>query len=333
MVKKDEVLNMKILVIGYGSMGRRRIRLVSQMVPECSFICVDTNPSRLNQIKEDGHIAFDRLDDAIAMHPEIAFVCTSPGHHAEIILQLISSHIHVFTELNLVSDYYDDIINKSKSENVKVFMSNTMLYDKQIRAIENVVAKQPQKLTYIYHVGQYLPDWHPWESYKDFFIGQKKTNGCREILAIQLPWIIRTFGLSKSTHVIKRKNTALEIDFDDTYIISIEHENGITGVFVCDVLARNAVNYLEVMGEGVHIRWDGTPESLQSFNTSEGKMERLQSYNEIEHIDGYAEIINEDQYKDEIKAFLDWVYDDKKPVYSFEDDKYILQLIDMIEGV
>ena len=330
---KCEVIIIKVLVVGYGSMGRRRIRLLKQICSNSTFVCVDTNFDRLKQIENDGHVGFDNLNDAIEEKPDMAFVCTSPGHHAEIIIHLISVHIHVFTELNLISDYYDDIIKLSKAENVKVFMSNTMIYDKQIIAIENVVKNRPQKMTYIYHVGQYLPDWHPWESYKDFFIGKKKTNGCREILAIQLPWIIRVFGKVIKTQVIRKKNTSLEIDYEDTYIIFFEHENNVTGVFVCDVLARNPVNYLEVMGEETYIRWDGTPESLISFDKEKDRMERVQSYNSTEHIDGYAEIINENQYKDEIKAFLDWVYADKEPSYSFEEDKYILQLIDSIEGI
>ncbi len=323
---------MRILVVGYGSMGRRRIRLLKQIVPNCEFICVDNNPDRLEQIRIDGFKGCEALSEAIDLHPDLAYVCTSPGHHAEIISQIISAHIHIFTELNLVSDYYDEIVEQLQKENVKVFMSNTMLYDKQILAIEREIKKASDNLTYIYHVGQYLKDWHPWESYKDFFIGKKETNGCREILAIQLPWIIRVFGKVKNTSVIRKKNTSLDIDFEDTYIISTEHENGNTGVFICDVLARNAVNYLEVMGENTHIRWDGTPETLLSFDCNTNKMKIMKSYDSVEHVEGYANIINEDQYRDEIKAFLDWINEDKKPVYSLQEDKYVLDLIDHIEG-
>ena len=322
---------MRILIVGLGSMGKRRIRLLSQLIPECEFICVDNNHVRLEQLKKDGYIGFNLLSDAIALHPKLAFVCTSPGHHAEIILQLISKHIHVFTELNLISDKYDEIIKESKAKNVKVFMSNTMLYDKQIISIGTELKKR-NKLTYIYHVGQYLPNWHPWESYKDFFIGKKETNGCREILAIQLPWIIRLFGKVKKFSVIKKKNSSLDIDFYDTFIISMEHENGNSGVFICDVIASNAVNYLEVMGENLHIRWEGTPETLLSFDNESRKMKVLKSYDSIEHVDGYANIINEDQYRDEIKAFLDWIYENKQPLYSFKDDSYTLDLIDAIES-
>lgn len=325
---------MDILVIGYGSMGRRRIRLIKKILKEkkVSFTCVDTNPDRLIQIEKDGNRAYSNIDDALVNRYDIAFICTSPGYHAEILLKVINSGIDVFTELNLVADRYDEIIANAKQKKVKVFMSNTLFYDKEISAIKDYFSENNSKMTYIYHVGQYLPDWHPWESYRDFFIGHKRTNGCREILAIQLPWMVDLFGDIKKISVIRKKNTSLEIDYEDTYIINIEHLNGNSGVFVCDVLARKAVNYLEIMTEEKHLFWNGTPESLSVYNTNKKQMEVLQTYNNFEHIEGYADIISENQYEDEIKAFFEYVYDNKKPKYTLEQDRKILEIINEIEA-
>ena len=324
---------MKILIVGYGSMGRRRIRLLKSVSNDNVFMCVDNNPKRLEQIKEDGHIGYARLDDAISEKPDVAFVCTSPGHHAEIILSLVDAGIHVFTELNLLSDKYEEIILKAQQNNVKVFMSNTMLYDKEIKAIMQQVGRRPQNHTYLYHIGQYLPDWHPWESYKDFFIGKKETNGCREILAIQLPWLIKLFGKVEKISTIRKKSTKLDIDFNDTYVITLEHENGNTGVFICDVLARKAITYLEILSEKTHIIWNGSPDSLLSFDEQINGLKLLESYKSVEHLEGYAETIHEDEYLDEIKAFFDYIFHNCEPLYSLEEDKYIINLIDEIEGI
>ena len=143
---------MKILIVGYGSMGRRRIRLLQHMSADYTFICVDNNAKRLEQISADGYKGFARLSDAIAQKPDAAFVCTSPGHHAEIILEIIEAGIHVFTELNLISYRYDEIISKANEKHVKVFMSNTMLYDKQILSIMEKVGTNPNHLSYIYQI-------------------------------------------------------------------------------------------------------------------------------------------------------------------------------------
>lgn len=324
---------MKILVIGYGSMGRRRIRLCKRLYPNAEFICVDNNIERVNAITKDGHVAYRSLDEAIKNKPDVAFVCTSPGNHAGIILELISEHIDTFTELNLISESYDEIMRCAEKNKVRVFMSSTMLYDAQIVAIENEIKNSHGSLTYIYHVGQYLPDWHPWESYKDFFVGQKKTNGCREIYAIQLPWIIDAFGPVKSLTTISKKSTELDIDYNDIYCTLLEHENGTHGVMVVDVLSRQATTALEIIGEQLHIKWNGSPDSLLSFNKESNQMQRLDSYKKLEHEEGYSEMINENEYLDEISAFFDWINNGNNPKYTLKDDQYILGLIDKIEGI
>ena len=53
-------------------------------------------------------------------------------------------------------------------------MSSTLQYRKEIQFIKEEVKKVSGKVNYIYHVGQYLPDWHPWENYKDFFVGDAR---------------------------------------------------------------------------------------------------------------------------------------------------------------
>ncbi len=323
---------MKALIIGYGSMGRRRIRLLKKIYEDCEILCVDNNPERQKQILADGYRCISNLSEAITENPEIAFVCTSPGKHAVIINELIDNKINVFTELNLVSDSYEEIIKKANENNIVVFMSSTMLYNKQIIAIDDELKKTNKPVTYIYHVGQYLPDWHPWESYKDFFIGKKETNGVREIYAIQLPWIINTFGEIEKINTSAQKCTDLEIDFQDSIVASFIHRNGNIGVFVADTVSRKASVSLEVIGEDVHLFWGGKPDSLKKYDFERKELVNIETYKTTTHKEGYADNIIEDQYLDEIKDFIGAVKRESIPKYSLEKDKYTLSIIDKIEG-
>jgi len=322
---------MKALIVGYGSMGRRRIRLLNSIVSDVDFVCVDSNSDRIKQIQEAGLTAYECLDDAVRERPDIAFVCTPPGHHAELILRLIEHGVHVFTELNLVSTQYDQIIDKARKAGVTVFMSGTMLYDKRIAAIDAIVKKQAKPLTYLYHVGQYLPDWHPWEQYQTFFASRKETSGVRELYAVQLPWIINTFGTIASLKTASRKCSSLEIDYSDSVITILEHDNGNMGVFAVDVVSRKATTHLEVLGEDVHIIWDGHNDDLYAFNVKENCMQALLTYKSTQHIDGYSDNIIEDRYREEIQNFLDVVYSGARPKYSLQKDQYTLKIIDEIE--
>lgn len=323
---------MKVIVVGYGSMGRRRIRLLSRLISDCEILCVDSNDTRRRQALGDGYECVSDLQDAIAQGGDIAFVCTSPGHHAEIILQLLEAKIHVFTELNLIDTEYSKIIALSEEKNTVVFMSSTMLYDKQIQEIDRLVKATSKPVSYIYHVGQYLPDWHPWEDYKNFFIGKKETNGVKEIYAIQLPWIINTFGEIKDVTSIKEKCTNLDIDFEDTIISTFQHVNGNVGVFVADTVSRKAITSLEVIGEDIHLFWNGCNDGLCFFDTEIGKLCQINCYDKVEHEQGYADNIIENRYSDEIQDFLNAVKGVSLPRYSLEKDKYTLSIIKRIYG-
>lgn len=324
---------MKVLVVGYGSMGRRRIRLYKQLDKDAQFICVDSNPERIKQIKDDGHTSFADLNEAVKEEPDLAFVCTSPLSHAAIIPVLLQNKINTFTEINLSSKNYDQMISLAKENGVKLFLSSTMLYKKQIKKIKELVQKETLPLTYIYHIGQYLPDWHPWESYKDFFIGKKESNGCREIYAIQLPWIVDTFGDVINLTTVSQKSTKLEIDYDDSYITTFEHKNGNKGVFVVDVVSRVATTYLEVIGENIHLTWDGSNDGLKIYNIVDKKVETFIAYENEVHNENYAANIVENTYLDEIKDFINYVQNGTAPKWSIQKDYAVLDLIDKIEGI
>lgn len=191
--------------------------------------------------------------------------------HAKLINLCLKNKLHVFTEINLVSDLYDENIKLAHDNNCVLFLSSTFLYEEDTKAIINKVRPCNEKLNYIYHVGQYLPDWHPWESYNNYFIGNPRTNGCREIMAIDMPWLVSAFGDIAKVCAIKSKNTDLNIDYADNYLITIEHVTGAKGVFAVDVVSRKATRYLEVYGEKLHLTWNGTSDSLYEYDYLKSK--------------------------------------------------------------
>ena len=89
---------------------------------------------------------------------------------------------------------------------------------------------------YRYHIGQYLPEWHPLENYKGFFVNNIRSNGCREIFAIELPWLIDAFGDVENVTSIHKKVSGLDIPYDDMYVVNILHKSGIIGNLTVDIV-------------------------------------------------------------------------------------------------
>ena len=324
---------MKALIVGLGSMGKRRIRLLKGIDPSIEIIGVDTWDERRAQVEEMGHKTFASIAEAAAEKPDVAFVCTATLSHYSILKELLTYKINSFTELNLVKDGYEELMALAEANNTVLFLSSTMLYRGEINFILDEVKKYDKPVSYIYHIGQYLPDWHPWESYKNFFVGNKRTNGCREIFGIEMPWLIEAFGKVKDVYSVSNKVTDLDIDFDDRYFVTLTHESGARGVLSVDVVCPKAVRNLEVYGEGLHLFWEGNPKALYKFNNETKEKEFVNTYVTFEHDSRYSDNIVENAYVDEMQNFLNVVKGTEQPKYSFSKDLYTISVMDKIEGI
>ena len=249
--------------------------------------------------------------------------------HDSIISECLKRKWHVFTELNLVSDGYEKNIKLARENGCKLFLSSTFYYREEIKYIKEYIKNN--NWNYNYHIGQYLPDWHPWETYKDFFVGDVRTNGCREIMAIEFPWLTAVFGKVEKFNVISNKISSLNIEYNDNYLIQLVHENGNKGNIIVDVVSPVAVRRFEAYSESKYIRWNGTPDSLKQYDKESDHLKKV-TLNEIEeHKDEYRQFVVENAYANEIKEFFDVVLLNKIPLYGFEQDLEILELIDELE--
>lgn len=315
-------------------MGKRRIRLIKQMYKNVDIIGADLNERRRKEVAElfnirivnNLELALDKAEYAAA------FVCSAPLTHSEIILKCLEKKINVFSEINLTDDRYEELIQLADKKGCRLFLSSTPMYRNDIEYITSKIQTQKKSLGYVYHVGQYLPDWHPWENYKDFFVGDKRTNGCREIFAIELGWITHAFGDIISVSTAKSKNSSLNINYHDSYIVTIVHASGHKGVMIVDVVSRMSVRKLEVIGEDLHLLWDGNPDSLRDYDIALKQLIPINTYVQIDHNERYSSSIIENAYLEEIKDFFAYIAGDSVPKYSFQKDKQILQIIDIIES-
>lgn len=325
---------MKIIVIGLGSMGKRRLRLLSER-SDVTLFGIDSQEYRCEEVREKfGITCFKSITEAIEVESiDAAVISTSPLSHAAIIKECLTHNLHVFTEINLVQDGYEENMALAKENDLVLFLSSTFLYRKETQKIIEMVQNAKCPLNYIYHVGQYLPDWHPWESYNNYFIGNPRTNGCREIMAIDLPWVMTAFGPIKNVYAVKSKNTELNITYNDNYLITLEHECGHKGVFAVDVVSRKSGRNIEIFGEQLHLSWNGTADTLMVFNIKENKEEVVAFDDASEHVEGYAAFVTENPYREELNSFLKQIADRNYiPAWDFDKDKTILDIIDQIES-
>ena len=248
---------------------------------------------------------------------------------AAVIGALLDHDLPVFTELNLVSDGYRENMAKAAAKKLPLFLSSTMLYRRETQYIKRQVAEFGKPVHYIYHIGQYLPDWHPWENYKNFFVGNARTGGVREIFGIDLPWLLDAFGDVESVTVQKDTISDLGLPYPDCVTLLLRHKGGVQGVLAADVVSRKAVRSFECFGDGIHLFWEGNPKALYEFK--DGDKRFVNTYASFEHDSRYSDNIVENAYVDELTNFFGVLKGDEQPKWSFEKDLKAIELMDRIE--
>ena len=91
----------KILIVGLGSMGKRRIRNL-QKLGYRQLIGFDLRDDRIIETKKKYKIkCFNNFQNALTEKPNMMLICTPPNLHKEYAKKAIQKNIHVFLELNL----------------------------------------------------------------------------------------------------------------------------------------------------------------------------------------------------------------------------------------
>lgn len=236
----------------------------------------------------------------------------------------------VFTELNLVKDGYAENIAKAKAKGLPLFLSSTMLYRRETQYIKAEVARFARPVHYIYHIGQYLPDWHPWENYKNFFVSDARSGGVREIFGIDLPWLLDAFGAVESVAIQKDSISGLGLPYADCVTLLLRHKGGAQGVLAADVVSPKAVRNFECFGEGLHLFWEGNPKALYHFK--DGEKQFVDTYGAFTHDARYSDNVVENAYVDELTNFFAVLAGTAQPRYSFEQDESAIALMDKIDA-
>ena len=326
---------MKLLVVGLGSMGKRRIRNLRALGVE-AIIGYDPRADRRAEAAEKYGIA--TIADwtvAAAETVDAWVVSTPPDTHLDYAFQAVERGRSFLTEVGVPDPRLERLVaaigTARDGRGVVGAASCTMRHFPGPKLAKEILAagRLGRPLVMTYHFGHYLPDWHPWESYKDFYVSKRETGACREILCFDLIWLVDLLGPVAAVTGMRGRVGNLDADIDDVCQAVLGFQGGAIGNVLIEVAARPPVRRLWLNGTEGTFEWDHTANTARLWTASTGAWETLPlDRGRMEA--GY--IYAEEPYINEMADFLAAIRGERPWPHDFAADAAVRSLALSIEN-
>ncbi len=251
---------MKILIVGLGSIGERHLQNLLRLgFKDISvFRRSGRKPRTLvgNEFK-----TFTDWQSAVDEKPEAVVITNPTPLHVPFAIDAAQRGAHLFIEKPLSSSLgraneLRDLIAQNHLVNLIGYNMRFHPCLQKVREImQSGILGQP--LSARAEFGQYLPDFHPWEDYRQGYAARRELGGGALFTnSHEVDYLYWLFGPVENVSCIARKLSTLEIDVEDTAALTLEHESGVLSEVHLDFIQRTYSRSLQIIGSEGTLRCD-----------------------------------------------------------------------------
>ena len=311
---------MKFLIIGCGSIGERHIRNLNNLSAG-KILAYDINPDRLHLMKENYNVeTYETIEKGLNQNPDLVLVCTPPSLHITFAMKAIDSGAHVFVEkpISHVIEGVNELLAEAKKKNLKVFVGYNHRFYEGVKLLKKIFDDGAigKPLSIKAEFSQYLPDWRPWQDYRESYTAKKELgggiilDGSHEIDYVR--WIL---GEIKEVSCSADKISDLEVDVEDTADISVKFENNAIGEIHLDFIQKGYTRNCKITGERGTITLDYPKKIVELYSSDNKKCKKFPIKSEVSNT-----------YVQEIKHVIECIKTNKEPLINGDSAKKVLEI-------
>lgn len=322
---------MKVLQIGLGSMGKRRIRNLDALGIK-AVTGFDLRDDRRKEVGNKYHIpTISKLNEDIISESDVFIVSTPPDRHLKYMQLAVKHRKPAFVEASVIREGLEKLREIAKKKDVLIVPSCTLKFHPGVETIKEIVlsGKYGRICNFTFIMGQYLPDWHPWEDIRDFYVSKRETSASREMVAFELTWLFGITHYPEEVFAFYGKTHDMGVNIDDTYNVNLKFKDFL-GTLVVDVVSRYATRSLIMNLEKAQIRWNWDEKVVKLYDAENKRW--VHYYEPAGQAEaGYNVNIIEKMYIEEMRAFIDAVYGIKPFPNTLDEDIKVLTILERAE--
>ena len=307
-----QTINMKkILVVGYGSIGKRHVEnLLSISNLE---IIVYTKRNDVKKLKKHAKV-YRTLKQCLKEKPDMGIISNETSLHVTTAIKLAKEGLDLFLEKPLSNSLKDveklhTIVKKKK---LITQMGCNLRFHPCIKKIKSMI--EQQKIGKIISVQvqtcSYLPDYHPWEDYRKGYAARKDLGGGVLLTQIhEIDYMYWLFQEVENVISMSGKFSDLDITAEDYVSSLLKFRNKIIGELHMDYFQRPDFKSCKIRGTKGEIYWNSDNNCVNIYN-----MNKKRWKTELE-VKNYQRNFS---YVEQLKHFLKCVKQRKETINDIE---------------
>lgn len=210
---------MKILIVGYGSIGQMHARVLSG-IGGADIGLVRHKPGPAD---ESGYQTFYTLEDSLDFMPDGVIISNPTSLHVDTTLFYAQRGIRALVEKPVSADA--DSAQRLAGVSDLMRVAYVMRFSKLAEFFRKVASQERIFKTSIFR-SFYLPHWRTYRDYKDKYVARKDLGGgCIRTLSHELDLIMSVYGKPESVSGFVDRLSDLEMDADDCAFFSLRYAN------------------------------------------------------------------------------------------------------------
>lgn len=262
---------MKFLIAGFGSIGRRHFRNL-QALGERDILFYRTGRSQLDDAETKGYVVETDLTTALAHKPDAVIVANPTALHLDVAIPAAQAGCHILLEkpISHSLDRLDELQSAVQKSGSRVLVGFQMRFhpglQKTAELISSGVLGKP--LSARAHWGEYLPNWHPWEDYRNSYSARGDLGG-GVVLTLCHPfdylrWLL---GEVNAVWASTQISGELAIEVEDQAEVGLQFAGGALASVHLDYLQRPGAHWLQVVCADGVLDWDAETSILRVSRT------------------------------------------------------------------